>query len=267
METEPSSPTPQRVDLAEVTTKYLDALQRIFDVINFSHAASRLISEEEFENYTRSHRAMPNYRKRLSFEEAATEHERWIVRHSLGEGLGLMIFFLEDARTLASLLDWKAEGGNPETVSTIVGRDRREFLAKTFEEKLDFIESALGIGTDLTPAIRSLQRIRLALLNRDGRIQEKDIPSGSEALHLVIKEFQRIELPRDKEAALAALKEGRDVEKIFRVGDPVDLTRTEHLSAIVTLSFFVASIAQAIGEKARLLGDTSGPAPTGGAPA
>ena len=71
--TESESPKPAQINLGEVVNNYLKALQRVFDVMNYTLASERLLNEQEYENFSRGNRVMPSQQSRLDYEGARSE--------------------------------------------------------------------------------------------------------------------------------------------------------------------------------------------------
>src|SRR6266853_6003326 len=109
---EPPQNPPTRISIGEVATRYLDSLQRVYDIVSFCMASSRKISEQDYEEFSHKLQIMPRQESRMDFEKAKDTTEQWYLRNSLGDAISLVVPLMEDCRTIAALCDYKVGGKN-----------------------------------------------------------------------------------------------------------------------------------------------------------
>jgi hypothetical protein len=245
-----------QINLGEVVSKYLEGLQRVYDVMVFSLAGHRLLNEQEYENFSRSHRIMPSQNTRMDFEAAQDATASWLLKQSLNESLGLLVLFLDDCRTIAAICAWKANPQKSDAeLQKLLNDDRAEFLRLDLEQKIDALKAKFGLESNAEDHIKSLYRARLALANKDSLVSDKEaVNAGS--LIVKIKSVQLQAAPAEGKQAGGVLVTSQigDTERSFAVGQELKLNKNDHVASILTVAFFVTSMAQSLKDYAQKLG-------------
>ena len=246
---------PTRINLGEVVNKYLDGLQRVYDVINYTLAAERLLNEQEYDEYSRSSRVMPSQKSRLSYDEAKEEMQTWLLKQTLNESLGLLTLFLDDCRTISGISKWKAdENRKEEEIQKLLNEERGEFLRLDLVKKIDFLQDKYALKSESTDHIKSLYRARLALANNKGVVTENETGGADEKLSVKMRSVRLSSSPSSGQEGVLVKSEVGDIDREFGVGEKIRFSKNEHISSILTVAFFITSQAQSLKEYATKLG-------------
>ena len=251
--TESESPKPAQINLGEVVNNYLKALQRVFDVMNYTLASERLLNEQEYENFSRGNRVMPSQQSRLDYEGARSETSNWLLKQTLNESLGVLVLFLDDCRTLGTLSSWKSKGGEGSDLQKKLQEDRISFARLDLPAKLKYLEDEFELSSPSNEHILSLFRARRVLANSSSIVREEDLEGGKFTVKL--RSVQLKTNPGGTEnPGVFVTSEMGDMVREFNAGEKLQLNKQEHLAVILTVSLFVTSQAQSRKEYAQKLG-------------
>ncbi len=254
---EPATPEckPTTINLGEVVKNYLEALQKVYDVINYTLASERLLNEQEYEAFSRNSHVMPSQASHMDFDTAKEEMNHWLIKQTLNEILGVLVLFLDDIRTISAISKWKSEKfRSEEELQKILREDRATFLRLDLPAKIDFLKNQYKVVSQSEEHIKSLYRTRLALANRSGSVTEKEAVDGK--LTLKLRSVTLKSNPGQQGGVLVTSEIG-DLIREFEVGKKIKLAKNEHIAAILTVAFFITSQAQSLKEYAQGLGVTS----------
>ncbi|MGJ8640087.1 MAG: hypothetical protein ACSHYA_11925 [Opitutaceae bacterium] len=248
---EPSKPA--QINLGEVVNNYLKALQRIFDVMNYTLASERLLNEQEYENFSRGNRVMPSQQSRLDYEGARSETNTWLLKQTLNEALGVLVLFLDDCRTLGTLSSWKSKGGEGADLQKKLQEDRISFARLDLPAKLAHLEKEFELSSPSSEHILSLFKTRRVLANNASTVREEDLTDGKFTVKL--RSVQLKTNPGNQEnPGVFVTSEMGDMTREFTAGSKLQLNKQEHLATILTVSLFITSQAQSLKEYAQKLG-------------
>jgi hypothetical protein len=107
------------ISLKDMAQRYLGAIQRSFDVAAVVVQGTREVNERGYDDLIASSRFLPNREQHRSFSEAKAIAERWILRNLLSDAFGAVVPFLEDARTICALDEWKKAGRSGEAARNL----------------------------------------------------------------------------------------------------------------------------------------------------
>lgn len=239
-------PQQQTVSLHDVGMRYVQVLQRLFDIAAFSQAGSRAVSEQMYDEFLRVTAVMPAAPFHLGFDAAKEEAERWWLKHGVNEALNTMAHFLEDARKLCALCDLKAaqaRGEHP-AVAEIEAKLRADELATPFAKKLADLQSGAAITSPFAQTLLDLDRLRRVLFERGG-------VNGDEELVVNLKMVQIIapaNPPAEAAKPGAPQISGKmlDAVRKFAPGEKIVFSKTEHTAVFLTLSMFLGSILEGV---------------------
>jgi len=236
---EPTSSEPKavQINLGEMSLKYLGAIQRAFDLAAATIGALRCQTEKDYDDFSRALRFMPSQQHHLAFDAVRPAAEAWLLRQLLGESLGLLVPLLEDARSVASLAQWKATGSTDQNrVQQILSEDRQTFLRLPFEEKLKFLREQFTIGSPNEASVVGYLKLGQALA-RGGTVTAEDTTEGSD---LVVK-LMAIDIQPGKPGEA---QQGRvlEVPKRIATGQKIEFRKEEVLSLFGGISLFVTAI-------------------------
>lgn len=253
---EPTAAVPVTIKLSDVATTYIDALQRLFDYSAFTLGSTRLINEQEYDEFSKSMGVMPANKSRMAYDDAKDETERWLLKHVLSEGLGVSILAMADCRTIAALTEWKAESAEDQNLlQTILGDRRRQFDGLGLNDKFKYLRESFNITSPFEPQVIALANLRQVLAMRGG-IVTKDEANSEEGLVIKLKMVQLVTSQgSDKNpGAVQVTTEVSDYEKKLTIGQKVKLNKNEHVAIIITLAFFLSSLMQSVQEYGRRKG-------------
>lgn len=247
-----NKPAPEQttISLEEMAARYLDTLQRNYDMVSYTLAGSRKINESDYDEFSQQLQVMPRQPSRMPFDQAKTASEQWLLRNSLADGLAIVMPVLEDARTICALCDFKASGStDQEELSKIPANQRAEFLQEELGKKFDILEEKYQIKSDVKEHILGLMEFTKALMMKDGILTEEEAEDGKKR-RLKIRSVQIVqtegEEKSDSPGSLNLTRRVGDAERDIKVGDPIRFTKAEHIGAILTIGIFVTDILRGI---------------------
>ena len=244
---------PSQINLGEVVNNYLKALQRVFDVMNYTLASERLLNEQEYEEFSRGNRVMPSQQSRLDYEGARDETNTWLLKQTLNEALGVLVLFLDDCRTLGTLSSWKSKGGAGTDLQKKLQEDRVAFARMDLPAKLEHLEKEFELASPSSEHILSLFRARRILAANDARVTDENLEDGE--FTVLLRSVQLKTNPGDKQnPGVFVTSEMGDLKRTFKTGEKLRLNKQEHLAVILTVSLFITSQAQSLKEYAQKLG-------------
>lgn len=249
MSTAKPAPEHTTISLEEMAARYLDTLQKNFDMVSYTLAGSRKINESDYDEFSQQLQVMPRQPSRLAFDKAKTASEQWLLRNSLADGLAVVMPVLEDARTICALCDFKASGStNQEELNEIASTQRAEFLQQEIGKKFEILEERYGITCDVKDHILGLMEFTRALMTKDGILTEAEAPDGKRTLK--IRSVQIVQSGTSKEGdqpgSLNLSRQVGDSEREIKVGESIFFSKAEHIGAILTIGIFVTDILRGI---------------------
>lgn len=244
-----------QINLGEVVNNYLEALQRVHDVVNYTLAAERLLNEDEYDEFSRQSRVMPSQKSRMDYNQAKEEMNRWLLKQTLNETLGVLVLFLDDTRTISTLSSWKASGGKDD-IQKMLQDERLEFARLDLPGKINYLREKHSISSPSEEHIMSLYQARRALATRDGAVPENEATDGKLTIKLRSVQLKTAPSEGGQAGGVFVTSEVGDIVRDFSVGDKIRLSKSDHLAVILTVAFFITSQAQSLKEFAQNLGVT-----------
>jgi len=243
---EPTTPAPQstQISLRDMGLKYLGAVQRVFDLATTTFGGLRCQTERDYDEFGRSVRFMPSQQQRLNFDNARQAAEHWLLKQLIADGLGLLIPFLEDTRSVASLARWKADGTNDQArLKEIMQDERQAFLRLPLEGKLQHVKEKFGLSAPNEAFIEGYMKLGQALV-RGGTVAAADTTDGQT---LVVK-LAAVDLQAKAGETGAPSVTGRvvEVQKRFAVGEKIDFRKEEVLSLFASIAMFITGMMGAL---------------------
>jgi hypothetical protein len=240
---EPTTPAPQsiQINLREMGLKYLGASQRTFDLTACTIGALRCETERDYDEFARSVRFMPSQQHHLAFDAIRPAAESWLLRQLLSEALSLLVPLLEDARSVAALAAWKAEGGIDQTrLQRILQEDRQAFLRLSLDDKLKHVKEKFALSAPNESFLNGYLKLGQALVRGGAVIEADATDDGALVVRLAAVDLQ----PASGEGVAAGAMTGRLVEmqKRFAVGDKLEFRKEEVLSLFASISLFITGI-------------------------
>lgn len=255
-----SAPTPTpaaSISLNEVATRYLDSLQRVYDIVSYSLAASRRINEHDYDEFSQQLQVMPRQQARMDFEKAKDATEHWFLRNSLGDAIALVGPLMEDCRTISALCTYKVAGKNDQArLQAIVGEERQKFMQLPAKEKFRVLTEEYSVSSPVQEHIEGLLDAAKCLIWKNGVVSEEEVNSdGKLKFKIRTVHIVPVSAPSPgKEPTLSITRRMGDSEKVFAVGETIGLSKAEHIGAIITVGLFIASMLQALQDFAKKIG-------------
>jgi hypothetical protein len=226
-----------QINLRDMATRYMTAIQRIFDIASAGIGSLRCQTEKDYEDFSRQARFMPAPDAHQAFDRIRPLTESWILRNLLNEAFNTIVPLLEDCRSVVALAQWKASGsGNQMEVQKILGDDRGAFLRLGLVEKIQHLRDAfkLNVPNDsfIAPYIKLTQ-----CLTRGGTVTEADATEGKDlAVPLLVVQLEPAQAGQNVAGRLVT------VPKRFAPGQTVEFRKEEVLNVFAAFSVFATGI-------------------------
>ncbi len=231
------SPKTIVISLKEMGERYLGAMQRTYDTAAMLVQGAREVNERGYDELTAATRFLPSQSLRLPFIAAKPVAERWLLRNLLADAFGALVPFIEDARTVCALHDWKKAGSDAATLPAIFREQRQDFLRKDLVAKLAYLKESHALEPHLGEHITGLEALAACLIRHDGVVQ-KDAPLAFTLVSLDLVGGEKKVQPR--------LGETR---REFAPGTEVALEKVETLNALATIALFMNATLRCLQEK------------------
>lgn len=222
-----------QINLRDMATRYMSAIQRIFDLASASVGSLRCQTEKDYEDFSRQARFMPAPEAHQAFDRVRPTTESWILRLLLNEAFGAIVPLLEDCRSVVALAQWKASGsGDQKEVQKILGDDRQAFLRLGLVEKIQHLRDAfkLNVPNDgfVAPYIKLTQ-----CLTRGGAVTEADATEGQDlVVPLLVVQLEAAQAGQNASGRLVT------VPKRFAAGQNAEFRKEEILNIFAAFSVF-----------------------------
>lgn len=247
-----------QIDLGEVVNNYLEALQRVHDVVNYTLAAERLLSEDEYDAFSRQSRVMPSQKSKMDYHQAKGEMNRWLLKQTLNESLGALILFLDDTRTISTLSTWKSQGGGGD-IQQVLQDERLEFARLDLAGKINYLKERHSLFSPSEKHILSLHKVLRCLASREGTVPEAETTNGKLTVTLCIIQLKTTPSDAGQPGGVTVTSEIGDLVKEFNTGSEIRFNKGEHLAIILTVALFITSLAQSVKAFAQNLGIVDSP--------
>lgn len=253
---ETAAPQQQTIRLGDIVQKYLEAFQRAFDHLCFALPSFRTMSEQHYDEFARSVGMMPSGPNRMSFDKAKEGTEKWFLANSLKDLLSITVLFLEDARTISALVEYKAAGGNDQArLQKIMSEERQKFLGLPLTEKFKALKEQYNVTSPLEENVMDLLAMVNCIAQRQGVVGEADVNRNGK-LSVKIRSMQMVPVSSGAQAPNSApsfnvTTQFTEVERTFAVGEKISLSKQDHISTIMNLSILVTTMAASIQEFAK----------------
>jgi hypothetical protein len=229
------------ISLSDMAQRYLGAMQNIYDTAAIVVQGTREVNERGFDDLTAAARFMPSQKQRRPFLTAKPVAERWVLKNLLSDAFGLFIPFIEDARTICALHEWKVTGSNQATLPAIFQEERAAFLKLDTAGKLAHLSERFQLQIPLTEHMAGLESLAGCLV-RDGGV----VPAGGAPLAFTLVALDLVASPESDQKVQPRMGE---LKKEFAPGSTVELEKVEHMNALATVSLFMNATLRQLQEK------------------
>lgn len=241
----------RNISLNDIGLKYLSSLQRLSDLMVAHWAGAQAVEEQTYNELSRSVPGLPSTEFHIPFSAAKEEAERWVLKHSANEVLGLATMFLEEVRKLCALVAFNAARANASgdlalLAAELNGRPNLPDPAARFRQ----LRERYAVTSPFEGELVSLTDFAKCLFQTNGRIVGNGAP-----LTLRLK---TIHPPAEGESQPRLL----DFQRSWSAGENLMLTREEHAAIFTTVSLFIGNLMNAVQEYAKRSGlPTNAPDP------
>ena len=235
------SPKTIVISLKEMGERYLGAMQRTHDIAAMVVQGTREVNERGYDELAASARFLPAQNVRLPFDFAKPVAERWLLRNLLADAFGALVPFIEDARTICALHEWKIAGSDATTLPAIFREQRHVFLRKDIAAKLAHLQKTHGLEPQLCEHITGLESLAACLIRHDG-VVPKDAP-----LAFTLVSLDLVAAPAG--SANPVQPRLGETRKEFAPGAEVALGKVEYLNVIATIALFMNATLRRLQEK------------------
>lgn len=237
--TEPAS---QTISLNDIGSRYLGALQHLSDFMVLTWAGARAVNEQNYDETFHAVSGLPNTNARLSFPAARAEGERWWLKNSLGDTLGLILVFLEDIRKLCGVVAFnvakaKAEGD----LVALAAEVNADLGPQDIPTRFKHLKERHQLTIPLEAEILSLAAMHRCFTHGGGVV-----PKGA-TLALRLKAVQP---PAEGETQPRLA----DYQRAWSGGERISLSREEHAAIFTTASVFLNAVLHAVQQFAKSSG-------------
>jgi hypothetical protein len=248
-----SDPTPTsatqnvQINLRDMATRYMGAIQRTFDLASSTIGSLRCQTEKDYDEFSSLGRFMPSPQQHANFDAIRPAAEQWLLRNLLSEGLGILVPFLEDCRSVAALAEWKATGGDQANVQKIVNEDRQAFLRLGLPERIAHLREMFSITSPSENFVAGHLKLG-QVLAKGGVVGDGD---GTEGSDLVVT-LTGVQM---QPAQAGAAQQGRlvNVPKRFSPGQRVDFKKEEVLALFASIAVFVTTLMGSLQQRVQTL--------------
>ena len=242
-----SAPEPTRtIKLSEVANRYLLALQKLYDTFAFNLGGTRILNEEQYDQFAHSAGVMPVKDQRMGFDAARIEANNWLLGHTLTDALSLTVMAMADCRSICALtLAGKQGDSSPESRLRVMTTDREAFNRLSLLDKFSELENSYGLKPAYKEAVLSLGRVREILKLRGGRVAQEDL-EGKDELQISYRKVELRSQPSGSEGTVSVTPQVRDIQKTFSDGDSLDFDKADQLAFLSTLAFFLGSLLEEV---------------------
>lgn len=220
------------ISLQDMAQRYLGAMQRTHDIAAMVVQGTREVNERGYDELTASARFLPAQNQRRAFGAAKPIAERWVLRNLLSDAFGALIPFLEDARTICALHQWKQAGSDPATLQPIFKEQRAEFVRKDTTARLAQLKDEFGLDLHLGAHIVGLEALAACLVRNDGTVPKDGAP-----LIFTIVSLDLVAAPAGSERPVQP--QLGEAKKEFAPGAEIAMEKVEYLNVLATVALFM----------------------------
>jgi hypothetical protein len=230
------------ISLKDMAQRYLGAIQRTYDIAAIVVQGTREVNERGYDDLIASSRFLPSREKHAKFDQAKAIAERWILRNLVSDAFGAVVPFLEDARTVCALHDWKKAGSDQGKLPAIFNEERQKFVRLDTPGKLAHLQSTYGLQFRLSEHLTGIESLAACLIRHDGTVPEKAAPLSFTLVSL--------DLIAGKAPAESKLQpQLGEVRKEFAAGATVTLDKVEYMNVLATIALFMNDLMRVLQER------------------
>lgn len=223
------SPKTITISLKDMARNYLGAMQRTFDVAAVVVQGAREVNERGYDDLAASSRFLPAQDQHRTFADAKPLAERWILKNLLADSFAALVPFMEDARTICALHEWKTAGSDQATLPPVFREQRADFIRKDTAGRLAHLKEKHGIEPQLSEHIKGLEAVIGCLAGHDGIVPKDGAP-----LTFTLVSLDLVATPEKKVQPQLA-----ESKKEFSPGAEIKLEKVDYMNMLATISLFM----------------------------
>jgi hypothetical protein len=237
-----SEPTSQTVSLNDVAIKYIQAVQRLSDIMVIHWGGFRTLNEQTFDELAKSIPGLPATEFRLPFEVAKAEADFTLVKQTLNEVLSLSIIFLEDVRKLSALVAFNAAQFHASgDLASLAAEVNANTAGMNLFARFKQLKESYGIESPFQVNLESFHNIGKFIFQTNGLVVQDEPVS----LHLKV-----VTAPENGENQPRV----SNYEHKWSKGERIVLARDEHAAIFTTISLFIGEMLKEVQEFAKRSG-------------
>lgn len=269
MEDKKEQPLDQRfrvhTDLNVLVENYLRQIQHVLDLVIFTFAGAELVTEKQYNDYSRFLNFQPSKSGRMDFTKAKNEYEKWLVRNFLGEAINFTQAFLEECRTICAIYSISNRPIRGHEFNTAINEEKKKYHRYGLPKKLEILRDKYNVSSESESNILSLNKLRNCIVHRLGIVSDKDVTDNDQltirmrVLAIFVKNpetGEEIEVDKKTRVEKGWTVGVKSQEKLksFKLNESVSLNYNEMIHCIYTFFFFAASMKESITEFGKRLG-------------
>ena len=229
------------ISLKDMAQRYLGAMQRNYDIAAIVVQGTREVNERGYDELTAAARFLPAQNQRRNFATAKPLAERWVLRNLIADAFGALVPFMEDARTICALHEWKKAGSDQATLQPIFKEQRAEFVRKDTAARLAYLKEKHALEPQLSAHITSLEALAGVLVRNDGVV-----PKDGQPLAVTLVSLDLVAAPNAEKKVQPQIGEAK---REFAPGAEIALEKVEYMNVLATIALFMNATMRQLQEK------------------
>jgi hypothetical protein len=229
------------ISLKDMAQRYLGAMQRTFDIASVVVQGTREVNERGYDDLTSAARFLPAQNQRRNFATAKPLAERWVLRNLIADAFGSLVPFMEDARTICALHEWKKAGSDQAALQPIFQQQRAEFVRKDTAARLAHLKEKHALEPQLGAHITSIEALAACLVRNDGVV-----PKDGQPLTVQLVSLDLVAAPNAEKKVQPQLGESK---REFAPGAEVAFEKVEYMNVLATIALFMNATMRQLQEK------------------
>jgi hypothetical protein len=255
------------IDLRSLQGTFFRRLQHQLDRTKVLQVGCAIVTEEQVNDQADFGAFVPANGAQLDHEHARAEAQGWLLRGFLRDAIEETGLFLDECLHACQVMPFASRGTAKagelhHLINVLPGRNHRLH----FPQKLELLEREFGVCTPFNTHVLSINKARTCLVHRLGTVSSQDV-DDSGVLKILFQHSRFVargqvsgqELLIDR-PGIATVEDSIlelqfvDNERLFNVGERIELRSIELYDTIITLWRFGVAAAQAVEQFGRSVG-------------
>lgn len=232
----------QKISLRAISEQFFGALQEQFDVLAFQLCNSRLSSEDAFESFLEGADFPKEVALLRRFEQTKALSDGRVLRGAFAEALNVLVSCMDSCFTLSIIASLSPnEREDTESSEQKIQAARQDFSRLSLPEKLNSLSQVFEVDPALKERVLALHDAANCIIAGEGVVtREMTGNDGIFTLVLAKPNGGSIIPDRNKEPILC--------ERLFQIGQPLWLNKSDLLLLPVTIASFLHELFDAMQE-------------------